>query len=102
MGNITTAAGDITLRGNNGSYQAGLFDGVRASGSVISTSSGNILIDGRAAGGSLKYGVNLQSSSVNAGGAGCVTITGVSGNGSGITYGMKLEAGACISTNMDP
>ena len=98
-GNITTTAGDITLRGNNGSYQAGSFDGVRASGSVISSSSGNILIDGRAAGGSLKYGVNLQSSSVNAGGAGCVTITGVSGNGSGMTYGMKLEAGACISTN---
>ena len=99
MGNITTAAGDITLRGNNGSYQSGSFDGVRTSGSVISTSSGNILIDGRAAGGSLKYGVNLQSSYVNAGGAGCVTITGVSGNGSGMTYGMKLEAGACISTN---
>ena len=54
-GNITTAAGDITLRGNNGSYQAGSFDGVRTSGSVISTSSGNILIDGRGGAKYLRY-----------------------------------------------
>ena len=82
-GNITTEAGDISLTGNNGSYQTGTFDGVCISGSGVNvnTTSGNITIDGRAGGGSVNAGVNLTSSKVQAGVSGCVSITGVSGNG---------------------
>jgi hypothetical protein len=82
-GNITTAAGSISLIANNGSYQAGSFDGVCISGSAVNvnTTSGNITIDGRGASGSVNAGVNLTSSKVQAGESGCLTITGMSGNG---------------------
>ena len=51
--NITTVAGDITLRGNNGSYQSGsftsgvLFNGNQTSQFNVNSTSGNIVIDGR-------------------------------------------------------
>jgi hypothetical protein len=48
-GNITAWAGDISLTGNSGSYQAGTFDGVWINGAAVNvnTTSGNITIDGR-------------------------------------------------------
>jgi hypothetical protein len=82
-GNISTSAGDIALYGNGGGvYQAGTFDGVCISGAGVNvnTTGGNITIDGRAGGGSINAGVNLTSSRVLAGGAGCLSITGMSGN----------------------
>ena len=109
-GNITTAAGDIVLRGNNGSYQAGVFDGVCISGSnvYVSTMGGDIVIDGRGASSSgsygrgksaISHGVNLTSSIISAGGNGSVTIRAVSGNGStNNTYGVYIN-GACVTTN---
>ena len=101
-GNINSAAGAINLYGNGGgSYQTGSFDGVCISGSTVNvnTTNGNITIDGRAGGGSNWEGVNLISSSVQAGGSGCVTITGMSGNGSGGTaYGI-LAFGATVTTS---
>jgi hypothetical protein len=101
-GNITATAGDITLRGNNGSYQTGAFDGVRISGSAVNvnTTSGNITIDGRGAVSSNYTGVNLTLSKVQAGGAGCVTVTGVSGNGStGYFYGLFANGATVTTTN---
>ena len=93
-GNITTEAGDISLTGNNGSYQTGTFDGVRISGAAVNvnTTSGNITIDGRGSSGLVKAGVNLTSSKVQAGGSGGVTITGVSGNGTDNAYGIWVTA----------
>jgi hypothetical protein len=100
-GNITAQAGDITLYGNGGgSYQAGTFDGVCISGSTVNvnTTSGNITIDGRGASGSVGAGVNLTSSKVQAGGAGCVSITGVSGTGMDNAYGINVSS-ATVTTN---
>lgn len=109
-GNITSASGDIVLRGNNGSYQAGVFDGVCISGSnvYVGTMGGNITIDGRGASSSGNYGrgksvvahgVNLTSSIISAGGAGSVTITAASGNGSANNiYGVYIN-GACVTTS---
>ena len=101
-GNITTQAGDITLYGNGGgSYRAGSFDGVCISGSTVNvnTTSGNITIDGRGASGSVNKGVKLASSKVQAGGSGCLTITGLSGNGStNGAYGV-YATGATVTTS---
>ena len=99
-GNITTEAGDISLTGNNGTYQAGTFDGVCISGSSVNvnTTSGNITIDGRGASGSAYKGVNLTSSKVQAGGSGCVTVTGVSGNGTYNAYGI-YAFGSTVTTS---
>ena len=99
-GNITAEAGDISLTGNNGSYQTGTFDGVRISGAAVNvnTTSGNITIDGRGGLNTVNAGVNLTSSKVQAGGSGCVTITGMSGNGStNSAYGI-VASGATVTT----
>ena len=101
-GNISTANGDISLYGNGGGvYQTGSFDGVCISGSTVNvnTTSGNITIDGRAGGVSVREGVNLTLSTVQASGSGCVTITGMSGNGStNNAYGI-FASGATVTTN---
>ena len=103
-GNITSTAGSISLIGNNGSYQSGTFDGVRINGSTVNvnTTSGNITIDGRAGANTINSGVNLTSSKVQAGGSGCVTITGVSGNGTGSAGNMVAGVygfGASVTTS---
>ena len=97
-GNISTAAGGITLTGNNGTYQTGTFDGVQISGAAVNvnTTGGSIVIDGRGASGSSLSGVNLTSSKVQAGGSGCVTITGISGDGT--NAGGVGVASACVTT----
>jgi hypothetical protein len=101
-GNINSQAGDITLYGNGGGvYQSGLFDGVFISGSTVNvnTTGGSILIEGRGSLNSNLAGVNLVSSKVNAGGSGCVTITGMSSNGSAnLAFGL-YSVGACVTTN---
>ena len=99
-GNITTEAGDISLTGNNGSYQTGTFDGVQINGAAVNvnTTSGNITIDGRGGLNTVYAGVNLQSSKVQAGGSGCVTITGVSGNGTDNAYGI-YASGSTVTTS---
>jgi hypothetical protein len=100
-GNISTAVGGISLIGNNGTFQTGSFDGVCISGSAVNvnTTSGNISIDGRGGLNTACAGVNLASSKVQAGVSGCVTIKGMSGNGSaGNAYGINVD-GATIGTN---
>ena len=93
-GNITTAAGSISLIGNNGSYQSGSFDGVNISGSGVNvnTTSGNITIDGRGASNSTNYGVNIGGT-LKTGGTGFIYITGVSGNGtSSFSQGIAISS----------
>ena len=100
-GNITTAAGDITLYGNGGgSYQNGTFDGVCISGSTVNvnTTGGNISVDGRGGLNSVNAGVNLTSSKVQAGGSGYVTLTGVSGDGTTNAYGI-LASTVSVTTS---
>ena len=101
-GNITANAGDITLYGNGGGvYQTGPFDGVwiNGAGVYVNTTGGNITIDGRGGLNTACFGVQLSSSKVQAGGSGCVTITGVSGDGSqGVAHGISLS-GAIDTAN---
>ncbi|MEI7924316.1 MAG: hypothetical protein WCJ40_20600, partial [Planctomycetota bacterium] len=104
-GNITTAAGDIFLTGNNGSYQTGSFHGVQVSGNsgntvYVNTTSGNITIDGRGGLNTACSGVWLSESNVQAGGSGCVTITGVSGNGTDLNGYSGVGVYASRSTVM--
>jgi len=100
-GNISTAAGGISLIGNNRTNQTGEFNGVRISGSTVNvnTTSGSIVIDGRGGATTINAGVNLQSSKVQAGGSGTVTITGVSGDGgTNYAYGV-VASGATVTTS---
>jgi Ca2+-binding RTX toxin-like protein len=100
-GNITSAAGDITLRNNNDIYQTGAFDGVLISGAAVNvnTTSGSIVIDGRGGSNTANKGVNLTSAKVQAGGSGCVTITGLSGNGTSVNSIGIYASGATVTTS---
>jgi hypothetical protein len=100
--NINTAAGGISLIGNNGAYQAGTFVGVCISGSAVNvnTTGGDIMIDGRAGGGSANQGVTIASAKIQAGGLGFISITGVSGNGTGTkAYGLSVTNGTISTLN---
>jgi hypothetical protein len=77
-GNISSDAGNITLRGNNGTYQTGTFHGVEINGVNVNTTGGSIVIDGRGA--DSLYGVNLNAANLSTGGTGSVNILGISGN----------------------
>ena len=102
-GNISTANGDISLYGNGGGvYQTGTFDGVwiNGAGVNVNTTGGNITIDGRGAMNSNMAGVNLTSSTVQATGSGCVTITGISGNGSGGSSSFGIKTNGIITTSL--
>ena len=84
-GNMTTANGDIRLYGNGGGvYQTGSFRGVSIIGPNVSVSStsGNITIDGRGGLNSSELGIFVSSAAVQTGGNGLISLTGVSGNGS--------------------
>ena len=94
--NLSTVTGNIVLDADNGVQQTGGFVGVDISnnfGSEVTTSGGNITIEGRGGDtGSNRYGVYLFfGAKVQAGGTGTVSVTGTGGASSGASGGVLVD-----------
>jgi CHAT domain-containing protein len=90
---ITSTAGDIVLKANQGSVTtSGNFTGINLDNAEISTTSGAIRLTGRGGDtGSDNYGVHVQNGSEIGTVSGPIALTGTGGIGTGSNHGVLIQ-----------
>jgi hypothetical protein len=102
FGNILAESGNIFIYGNGGGVsQIGDYSGVYIFRAQVSTTNGNLVINGLAGSDNWSgHGIVIDDANVSAGGTGTISLTGVTGTGYGDHYhGIALFGNARISTN---